>query len=69
MAGAGFLHPVRTDTEEEGVTLQGMIAPQFVCPVSVGSCPSEGPELEEFVLHSCLLLILGLFPAFFSWLP
>lgn len=40
-----------------------------VCPISVGSCHSEGPELEQFVLHSCLLLILGLFPAIFSWLP
>lgn len=34
-----------------------------MCPVSVGSCHSEGPELEEFVLLGRLFLILGLFPA------
>lgn len=32
------------------------------------SCHSEGPELEENVLCSCLCLIRRLFPAVFSWL-
>lgn len=39
-----------------------------VCPISVGSCHPEGPELEEYVLCSRLFLILRLFPAIFSWL-
>lgn len=42
-----------------------------VCPLSTGSCHSEGPKLEEFALwntSSSAFFILGSFPAIFCWL-